>query len=311
MISRNKKSENEHLAMRVSVNTIFVNLLLSVLKLAAGVLAHSGAMLSDGVHSASDVLSTLVVMVGVKLSGRASDKNHPYGHERLECVAAIILALLLGVTGVGIGYSGIEKIAESLRGALTIETPGLTALVVAVISIAVKEGMYWYTRAAAKRIHSGAMMADAWHHRSDALSSVGSFIGILGARLGYPILDPAASLVICLFILKAAADIFLDAVRKMTDESCGDEVMEQMRHVILAQDGVLGIDLLRTRMFGARIYVDVEICADGEKTLRETHRIAEKVHHAIEGSFEEVKHCMVHVNPDEEKNAEGTVPGKE
>ncbi|MCD8052587.1 MAG: cation diffusion facilitator family transporter [Lachnospiraceae bacterium] len=311
MISRNKKSENEHLAMRVSVNTIFVNLLLSVLKLAAGVLAHSGAMLSDGVHSASDVLSTLVVMVGVKLSGRASDKNHPYGHERLERVAAIILSLLLGVTGVGIGYSGIEKIAESLRGALTIETPGLTALIVAVISIAVKEGMYWYTRAAAKRIHSGAMMADAWHHRSDALSSVGSFIGILGARLGYPILDPAASLVICLFILKAAADIFLDAVRKMTDESCGDEVMEQMRHVILAQDGVLGIDLLRTRMFGARIYVDVEICADGEKTLRETHRIAEKVHHAIEGSFEEVKHCMVHVNPDEEKDAEGTVPGKE
>lgn len=305
------KKEYEQLAMRVSVNTIFVNLLLSVLKLAAGVLAHSGAMLSDGVHSASDVLSTLVVMVGVKLSGRASDKNHPYGHERLECVAAILLALLLGVTGVGIGYSGMEKIAESLRGNLTIEIPGLTALIVAVISIAVKEGMYWYTRAAANRIHSGAMMADAWHHRSDALSSVGSFIGILGARLGYPILDPAASLVICVFILKAAADIFLDAVRKMTDESCGDEIMEQMRRVILNQDGVLGIDLLRTRMFGARIYVDVEICADGEKTLRETHRIAEKVHHAIEGNFEDVKHCMVHVNPDEEKDAEEMVSRKE
>lgn len=287
--------DNEKIAMRVSRNSIYVNLLLSVGKLVAGVIGNSAAMVSDAVHSASDVFSTIIVMIGVKLSNRASDANHQYGHERLECVAAILLAVVLAATGLKIGYDGINLII--FRGGGEIEVPTLLPLVAAIISILIKEGMYWYTIRAAKKIKSGALKADAWHHRSDALSSVGSFIGILGARLGFPVLDPIASLVICLFILKAAYDIFMDAVGKLTDEACDADTVQRMEECVRGRQGVLGIDDVKTRMFGNRIYVDIEIECDGESTLFEAHAVAEDVHDTIEREFEDVKHCMVHVNP--------------
>ncbi|MBS7239767.1 MAG: cation transporter [Acetatifactor sp.] len=286
------------IAMRVSAVSIIVNLALSLFKLIAGIAAHSGAMVSDAVHSASDVFSTFIVMIGVTISGKESDKEHPYGHERLECVASLLLAMVLALTGLGIGKTGVEKILGGEAAGLAV--PGLLALIAAVSSVAIKEWMYWYTRAAAKKINSGALMADAWHHRSDALSSIGAFIGILGSRMGYPILDPIASLVICLFILKAAYDIFQDALAKMVDKACPEEVVNQMREIILAQEGVEGIDDIKTRLFGAKMYVDVEISVDGEKTLRAAHEIANRVHDAIEDAFPEVKHCMVHENPTEE-----------
>ena len=286
------------IAMRVSAVSIIVNLALSLFKLIAGIAAHSGAMVSDAVHSASDVFSTFIVMIGVTISGKESDKEHPYGHERLGCVASLLLAMVLALTGLGIGKTGVEKILGGEAAGLAV--PGLLALIAAVSSVAVKEWMYWYTRAAAKKINSGALMADAWHHRSDALSSIGAFIGILGSRMGYPILDPIASLVICLFILKAAYDIFQDALAKMVDKACPEEVVNQMREIILAQEGVEGIDDIKTRLFGAKMYVDVEISVDGDKTLRAAHEIANRVHDAIEDAFPEVKHCMVHENPTEE-----------
>ncbi len=283
-------------AMKVSVVSIIVNLLLSVLKLIAGIFAASGAMVSDAVHSASDVFSTFVVMIGITLADKKPDKEHPYGHERLECVAAVILAIVLAATGLGIGWEGIKNITGQNEAPL--ETPGLLALIAAVVSVAVKEVMYHYTANVAKKINSDALMADAWHHRSDALSSVGSFAGILGARLGYPILDPVASVLICVFIEKAAFEIFRDAVNKMIDRSCPDETVDAMKKVILEQDGVIGIDDLKTRLFGARIYVEAEIVMSAEKTLVEAHDTAEMVHAAIEREFPDVKHCMVHVNPD-------------
>ncbi len=173
----------------------------------------------------------------------------------------------------------------------------MTALAAAAVSIAVKEWMYWYTRAAARKINSGAMMADAWHHRSDSLSSIGAFIGIAGSRMGYPVLDSAACLGISVFIAKAAYEIFMDAVDKMVDKACDTKTEAEIRRVVLSEEGVLGIDRLMTRLFGAKMYVDMEIAADGNKTLYETHDIAERVHDAIEENFPEVKHCMVHVNP--------------
>ena len=290
------ETEEQKIAMHVSGVSIFVNLALSLFKLLAGLIAHSGAMISDAVHSASDVLSTVVVIIGVRLSGKKSDKEHQYGHERLECVSSIILSGLLMVTGVGIGISGIEKIIEGTEGQKLL-IPGMLALIAAIISLVVKEWMFWYTRAAAKKINSGALMADAWHHRSDALSSIGAFVGILGARLGYPILDPIASVVICLFIAKASMDIFKDAIDKMVDHSCDEETVNKMKEVILAIPGVDRIDLIRTRLFGSKIYVDIEIAADGTMSLKDAHAIAEKVHDAMEGTFQNVKHCMVHVNP--------------
>ena len=292
----NGSQTQQKIAMRVSGVSITVNLVLSLFKLLAGILAHSGAMLSDAVHSASDVISTIVVIIGVKLSGKKSDAEHQYGHERLECVSAIILAGLLFATGVGIGMSGIKSILAGSKGQKLME-PGLLALIAAVVSIVTKEWMFWYTRAAAKKISSGALMADAWHHRSDALSSVGSFVGILGARLGCPIMDPIASVVICIFILKAAIDIFKDAIDRMVDHSCDAKTEESMKREILKVPGVRRVDLLKTRLFGSKMYVDIEIAADGNISLFDAHDIAENVHHTIENKFKDVKHCMVHVNP--------------
>lgn len=294
-----EKIDFEKTAVRVSMVSIIGNAVLSAFKVLAGVIAHSGAMISDGVHSASDVFSSVIVIIGVKLSAKKSDKEHPYGHERMECVAAIILAVVLLVTGLFIGESALGKLINGDYDSLAI--PGILALTAAVISIIVKEGMFWYTRHYAKLLDSGALMADAWHHRSDALSSVGALIGIAGARMGMPVLDPIATFVICLFILKAAYDIFKDAVGKMVDHSCDDKTEAQLRECVLAQEGVRGIDMMHTRIFGNKIYVDIEILVDGRKTLREGHAIAEKVHSEIEGNFPKVKHIMVHVNPDNQE----------
>ena len=289
------EKNQEQIAMRVSYISILGNVLLSVFKLMAGIFAHSGAMITDAVHSASDVFSTFVVMIGIKISARASDKEHPYGHERMECVAAIVLATILCITGLGIGKNAIAKLQDGNDAGMVI--PGILALVAAIVSIVVKEAMFWYTRGAAKKIDSGALMADAWHHRSDALSSVGALVGILFARNGYPVMDVVASLIICVFIVKASYDIFKDAVDKMVDKACDEETERELRKFVEAQPGVLGVDLLQTRVFGNKIYVDLEIGADENSTLKESHQVAEQVHDKLEIQFPKVKHIMIHVNP--------------
>lgn len=293
--SPKKPNHFEQTATRVTMVSIIGNLILSAFKLMAGLLAHSGAMVSDAVHSASDVFSSIIVIIGVKVSSRESDKEHPYGHERFECVAAIILSVVLFITGLFIGIQAVQTIFGGNYASLVV--PGILALVAAIVSILVKEAMYWYTKINAQKIDSSALMADAWHHRSDALSSVGALIGIGGARLGYPILDPIASGIICIFILKAAIDIFLDAIDKMVDHSCDASTEEAIRKCALEQEGVIQVDFLQTRVFGNRIYVDIEISADGNMSLYDSHNIAETVHDAIESTFAKVKHIMVHVNP--------------
>ena len=285
----------EKIAMKVSIISIIANVVLAAFKLVAGILAHSGAMISDAIHSASDVFSTFVVMIVIKIASKEPDEDHPYGHERMECVAAIILATILCITGLGIGKNALEFITGNSS---EVSVPGMLALIAAIVSIIVKEAMFWYTRHYAKKIDSGALMADAWHHRSDALSSIGAFIGIIFARMGYVMMDSIACLVICVFIVKAAYDIFKDAIDKMVDKSCSLEVEAEIRTIVMSVDGVKGIDSLSTRLFGNKMYVDIEIRADGEKTLNETHEIAEAVHDSIEAQFEKVKHIMVHVNPD-------------
>ncbi len=288
-------SEEVKIAYRVSIITIVINFILSAFKLLAGIFGRSGAMISDAVHSASDVFSTVIVMIGVKISGKASDKSHPYGHERLECVAASLLSVVLFLTGCGIGYSGLVKIISGNYESLTV--PSALALSAAIVSIVVKEAMYWYTKHYAKKINSTSLMADAWHHRSDAFSSVGSLVGIGGAMLGIPVLDPIASVVICLFIIKASISIFLEAVNKMVDKACDDKLVDSMKNTVMAVKNVVGIDEFKSRMFGSKIYVDIEVSADKNLTFEEAHDVAENVHHAIEQDFDGVKHCAVHVNP--------------
>lgn len=280
-------------AYKISVVSIIVNMFLTIIKLIAGILGHSGAMISDAIHSATDVFSTFIVMIGIHFSKQDQDEDHRYGHERMECVAAIILAMILGYIGIEIGWSGINKIIHPDN----LVIPEKIALFSALISILIKEWMFWYTRSGAKKINSSALMADAWHHRSDSLSSVGAFIGIYGAQLGYPILDPIATVLISFCIMYATYEIFKDAVDKMVDKSCDADTELQIKELILAQSGVLSIDLLSTRLFGSKIYVDVEISAEGTLSLFEAHEIANRVHDEIESKFSTVKHCMVHVNP--------------
>lgn len=289
------EDEFKKVANKVSFITIVQNVLLSVFKLFAGIFAHSNAMISDAIHSASDVFSTIIVIIGVKLASKKSDKEHPYGHERLECVAAIVLSIVLLYTGIKIGSQAVKDIIGG--NYQNLQKPGMLALVAAVVSIVTKEIMYWYTRHYAKKIDSSALMADAWHHRSDVLSSVGALVGIGGAMMGFPVMDSIASIVIFVFIAKAAYDIFKDAMDKMVDHSCDDETEKEMRDFVLAQKEVLSVDLLHTRIFGNKIYVDVEIGVNGSYTLRQAHEIAEEVHEGIEKNFPKVKHVMVHVNP--------------
>lgn len=279
----------------LSLVSVIGNAILSGFKMFAGIVGNSGAMISDAIHSFSDVLTTLIAWIGVKVSKMDADSSHPYGHERLECVASLILGLVLMATGIGVGKVGVENILSGNYETLAI--PSSIALVAAIVSIVGKEAMYWYTRYYAKLINSAAFLADAWHHRSDAFSSIGSLIGIGGAMLGFPVMDSVASVVICIFIVKVAYDISKDALVKMLDTSCGEDYEKKLTEDILAQEDVLGVDMLRSRMFGNKVYIDLEISVDGDKSLWEAHEVAERVHKNVEQRFSDVKHIMIHVNP--------------
>ncbi len=274
---------------------VFGNILLTAFKFFAGICGRSGAMVSDAVHSLSDVFATLIAFWGTMVSKRPADNEHPYGHERIECVASLILGTILLLTGLGIGRIGLMTILAGHYESL--EVPGKITLIAAIVSILTKESMFWYTRHYARILDSQAFLADAWHHRSDALSSIGSLIGISGAMLGFPVMDSAASVVICLFILKVSYEILTDAVRKMMDTSCGADYDKKIADFVKSQDGVEAVDIVQSRMFGNKVYVDLEIEVDENITVREGHAIAERVHDQLEQSFEEVKHVMIHVNP--------------
>lgn len=280
---------------RLTAVCVAGNILLVAFKLYAGIAGHSGAMVSDAVHSLSDVFATFIAFIGVKLAQKGPDRDHPYGHDRLECLASTALGIILLVTGLGIGWSGMQKIIAGHYDELAV--PGGIALAAAIVSIVVKEGMFWYTRHYAKKLNSSAFMADAWHHRSDALSSVGSLIGIGGAMLGVPVLEPVACVVICLCILKVAYDILKDAADKMLDTACGDSYEKSLGDFIRAQAGVVSLDTLRTRKFGSKVYIDAEISVDGSLSLTDAHSIAERVHNAVERKYPDIKHIMIHENP--------------
>lgn len=280
--------------IRVSIITIVINFILFLFKLIAGLIGHSNAMISDSIHSLSDVLTTIVVIFGLIMAGKEADAKHPYGHERIECVFAIILSFFLLLTGVYIGYIGIDSIIKSNNNLVV---PTLLPLIAALISILVKEFMFHYTKRTAKKIKSSSMEADAWHHRSDALSSVGSFIGILGAKLGYPILDPICSVIICIIIIKSAIEIFVGAISQMLDTSCDIETKNEIIDLIKSSKDIVDITDMKTRMFGSKIYIEVEVSVDGDIPLREADKIINEIHDNIESKYSSVKHCNIHVIP--------------
>ncbi len=286
----------EKTAIRVAVITIFVNLFLAAIKLVGGLVGNSSALVSDAINSCFDVISGIIVIIGVAIASKPSDASHPYGHERFECIASIVLAAIIFASGALVGYDGIKSLfTGEYQNAPTPET---LALIAAAVSIAFKELMFWYTRAEAKKINSVSLKAAAVDHRADAVSSFGALVGV-GATLifGMKIFDVIASIIVCAFIVKTAISIFIECIDELTDKSCSEKKEEELRKIILSIDGVLTVDNLKTRMFGNKLYVDVEIGADENLRLKESHAIAEATHRAIEGSDSRIKHCMVHVNP--------------
>ena len=293
---------NNRIAIKTSIITIIGNILLAIIKFIAGLLSNSGALISDGIHTVSDVFTTIIAMIGVTISNIEEDSNHRYGHERMECIASLILAFILFITGFEIGIEGLKVLINNNYASIKI--PGIFALVVACISIIGKEIMYQYTIRVANKIKSESLKADAWHHRSDALSSIGTLIGIILSRMGYKFCDPLVSIIIAILICKVAYEIFIEATNKLVDKSCDEETIKKIEKVVLKQKGVLGIDDIKTRIFGNKIYVDIEIALDGNKSLNETHKIAEKVHDKVEKKFDNIKHIMIHVNPYKENKDE-------
>lgn len=284
--------ENYEIAKRVSLATILINSILALIKVIAGLVGKSSAMLADGVHTISDVATTIIVLFGIKISSRKADKSHPYGHEKFESVFAKLLSIILVLVGLMIGYKAIKLLIYK-----NFTTPGKSALYAAIFSIISKEIMYRYTIDAARKIKSTSMEADAWHHRSDAFSSVGTFVGILGARLGFPALDPIAGVLVSLMIIKVGVDLYLKAISELVDEAADEGVILEIKHKTLDVVGVKRINSLKTRIFGNRIYVDMDIAVDASITVREGHSIAERVHDKIEREVDAVKHCMIHVEP--------------
>lgn len=277
--------------VRVTKNTIVGNVFLSIIKILFGFLSNSTAIIADGIHSLSDVISSIGVIVGFVLSSKEADKEHPYGHDRIESLTALFLSVLLFIVAIGIGYEGIMSIVKN-----NYSIPGNLAIAAAIISIVSKEVMYWYTIKYAKKLNSSSLKADAWHHRSDSFSSIGALIGIIAAKLGFKMGDPLVSIIICILIIKVSYDICKESIIQLIDQSASDEKVEIIANKILSIEGVIRIDVLRTRQYASKLYVDVEIAVDETLTVKEGHEIAKNVHNKIEEDSN-IKHCMVHVNP--------------
>lgn len=288
-------SEVKQTANRLSAVSVGGNAGLAAFKLFAGLWGNSAAMVADAAHSFSDLITTFIAWIGVHAAQKPADAGHPYGHERFESAAALLLSAVLAAAGIGIAWEPLQELATGSFAKLA--TPEPVALAAAAASIVVKEWMFRYTKRHAERIGSPAFLADAWHHRSDALSSVGSLAGIAGSMAGLAFADSLAGVIISIFVLKAAWDVGQQALSQMLDASCGAAYEQRLADHVAQIPGVEGIDVLRTRRAGSRAFVELEIGVAAERTFAEAHDISELVHASVEETFSEVKHAAVHVSP--------------
>lgn len=296
-----KQSQRLRLGTRVSFVSIIVNLLLTFAKALAGAAAGSQALIADAVHSAGDVISTLAVMAGIRLADAPPDESHHYGHGRLESVTAKLVALLIIGTGVGIALSNFNAVRAIIAAdgvsSGDFAPPTTVAMLVAVASIAVKEALYRYTAHAGRKLRSRALMADALHHRSDAVSSIAALAGLVGARAGWAFLDPLAGVVVGLLILHMGIMLYWQSVAELVDTAPPKDVVDNLRRVGGAGPGVINVNELRARLHGADIFMDLEICVDPDSSLRAAHHIAHETSDRIEAEFPNVREVHVHVNP--------------
>lgn len=283
---------NYKIGKKVSIHTMIMNILLSIAKLTAGILGHSSAMIADAIHTMSDVVTTVIVILGLTISSKDADQDHPYGHEKFESALAKLVSIILFGTGILLGYKALQNL---IHGSYT--QPGGIALVAAALSIVAKEFMYRYTLVTALKIQSVGMEADAWHHRSDALTSIGTFIGILGARFGLVFLDPVAAIVVSIFVMKVGVDLYIKSMNELVDKAADQSIINHITRTTMSIGGVENINDLKTRIFGNKVYVDLAIAVNKDISVEAGHLIAENVHNAIELNIPSIKHCMVHVEP--------------
>ena len=276
-----------------------VNVVLLVFKFVAGILGHSAAMVADAVHSLSDFVTDIIVLAFVHISGKPEDKSHDYGHGKYETLATTIIGVALLVVAVGIVYSGAVKIAAWLGGQ-QLEAPGLLALWAALLSIVLKEGVYQYSMVKARQLKSQAVEANAWHHRSDALSSIGTAVGIGGAIfLGqrWTVLDPIASVIVGAFIVKVAADLLRSGIGDLMEQSLPDAVEDEILRLAASVPGVSMPHDLRTRRIGNHYAIELHLLMDGDMSLREAHDKATEVEDTLKGHYGQDTHVAVHVEP--------------
>lgn len=279
-----------------------VNIILTVFKIFAGVLGRSTAMIADGIHSLSDLLSDIVVIVFVKISAKGRDKDHDYGHGKFETFATLIISLMLIVVAVNLMSGGINKIRQILDGG-EVSSPGMIALWAAVASIVLKEILYRYTIIQGKALNSPMMIANAWHHRSDALSSVGSLLGIAGAIfLGdkFVILDPITGCVISIFILVMAVKMSVPAIKELLDVSLPDDVEEKIEATAKSVKGVVDLHELKTRREGPGIIMEGHLVLDSEISLKEAHDISKKVEESLRKEFGPETQISLHLEPEDD-----------
>ncbi len=285
---------------RTSLWTMLANGLLAVLKLAAGLLGNSTAMVTDAVNSLSDVVTNLAVMIVGRMSRKEKDEGHPYGHEKFDAMIAVFIGMALVITAFEIGKYAIRMLYDFFVNSVPIATPKPLALIAAVVTIVVKEAMYHLTKRNAVKARSAALHAIALDNRSDVLATSGALIGIGGAMLGLVYLEPLAAILICLFITRLAFKIIKGGFSQVVDEAADQNTVAQIETLVMADPDVKRIDDLKTRQFGMKTYVDIEIAVAKNLSLAAAHKIAHRIHDEVEKRIIGVKHCMVHVNPYEE-----------
>ena len=294
-----EKSSREKGIYKVTIVGSIVNFLLLVFKFFAGIAGHSAAMLADAVHSLSDFITDIVVIVFVRIAGKPEDKGHDYGHGKYETLATAIIGLLLLCVGFGIFWNGASSIYTFLQGG-QLESPGVVALVAALVSIVSKEILYQYTVIQGKKLNSQAVVANAWHHRSDALSSIGTAIGIGGAILlgdHWRVLDPIAAVVVSFFIMKVSVQLLIPCVDELLEKSLPDDVEKEIEQTVLSFPGVSQPHHLRTRRIGSYYAIEIHVRLDGKITLEEAHGTATAIENKLKEMFGKGTHVGIHVEP--------------
>jgi len=288
---------NYEIIKKVSIVTLLFNFLLCILKIVVGMLGKSSALVIDGYHSFSDALTTIFVLIGAKIGDKEADESHPYGHERFETLILLGLSVIIISCGVCVCADSVRHLVLFFMGKFIPSVPSKLAFYIAIVSILVKEFMYQYTIRNANKINSSLLKSDAIHHRSDALSSIGSAIGIFGMFYDLLWADAVAGVFISILIIWSGVELIKVAGDELVDHSASKEEIAEIMQAVNSVAGIESLDNVKTRMFADKIYVDIEISVDGDISVKDGHAIAENVHDKVEEVNSKIKHCHVHVNP--------------